>query len=456
MSFRARLRPLLILLLLLVGVPALGQVPDWMGDKPSLHPDDLAKKVIGSYPTGIPFVDYDPDTGWGVGARGYYYWNGDRSDPFFAYTPYRHRLMLQAYATSGGFQDHQVDWEWLYAANTPWRLRTALVLLGNSASNYFGTGAAAMAPFRGPDGRTYGRFADFVRAIHQVDAKGGTYASYGQYGYLNPLWRARLERELLGGRVRVQGGVEVGWVRITDATGTVVNGANPDGSARLATSLPTRLREDCDAGRLVGCNGGWNNLLKLGVTYDTRDYEPDPNEGVFAELTAEASTRYLGSQFDFQRLTFTPRGYWSPWRDAVDLVLVGRLLASATTSGTPFFALGNLTTTGELIRGVGGSRTLRGFRLDRFVGPRALVASAEARWTFVEFTMLSQRFSFALAPFADTGRVFDSWDQMTWRGWRLGGGAGIRLGWNQATIGAFDFGWSSEGFLFYTEFGHPF
>jgi hemolysin activation/secretion protein len=108
------------------------------------------------------------------------------------------------------------------------------------------------------------------------------------------------------------------------------------------------------------------------------------------------------------------------------------------------------------MHGLGGSRTIRGYRLDRFVGPAVALANVEVRWTMFDVVVLKQRFAFAPVAFIDVGRVFDSFDRFTFRGWKRGEGVGMRIAWNQATVGAFDLGFSSEDTLFYTEFNHPF
>ena len=45
--------------------------------------------------------------------------------------------------------------------------------------------------------------------------------------------------------------------------------------APSADAARSRLR----AGLVVGCGGGFDNTLKLGLAYDTRDFEPDPELG---------------------------------------------------------------------------------------------------------------------------------------------------------------------------------
>jgi hypothetical protein len=52
--------------------------------------------------------------------------------------------------------------------------------------------------------------------------------------------------------------------------------------------------------------------------------------------------------------------------------------------------------------------------------------------------------------------VYDSFRDLTLRGMKSGQGVGLRVVWNQSTVGAFDLGFSAEGTEFYTEFNHPF
>src|SRR5688500_2448781 len=62
-------------------------------------PQEDERKRESWYLTGLPLAAYDPNFGIGGGARAYSYFNGDRSDPLFSYTPYFHRLFLQGFAT---------------------------------------------------------------------------------------------------------------------------------------------------------------------------------------------------------------------------------------------------------------------------------------------------------------------------------------------------------------------
>ena len=66
--------------------------------KRRLTDEDYAKKKEGGYFTGLPLANYDPNTGFGFGARAYYFWDGKRESPLFAYEPYKYRFFAQAFA----------------------------------------------------------------------------------------------------------------------------------------------------------------------------------------------------------------------------------------------------------------------------------------------------------------------------------------------------------------------
>ena len=80
----------------------------------------------------------------------------------------------------------------------------------------------------------------------------------------------------------------------------------------------------------------------------------------------------------------------------------------------------------------------------------------EARWTFVNFSVLRQRFGLQLVSFLDLGRVFDRVADFSFAGWKRGEGGGLRIAWNKATILRADFGASTEGWDYYIDFGQQF
>ena len=422
-----------------------------------LAPDDLAHKKDGGYVTGLPLASYSTDLGLGVGARAYYYWDGHPDDPRFGETPYLYRLFLQAFASTRGIQFHWLDFDAPRIFDTPYRIRSQLIYARNINSNYFGYGERALAALAFPgQARTYTSYADYTGDQQRIAADGRTYAKYDQYDLVRPVWIASIERLFDHDRVRVLAGFGISYGGVHDYTGKQVDAVDAAGGDSHAIEAPTRLADDCAARRLVGCSGGRDNYLRLGISYDTRDFEPDPNTGVFLDLAIDAGTVVLGSQFDYVRAMAAARGYWSPIPELADLVLAGRLLFEGQTNGTPFFAMDSLPFTEDPRAGLGGNRTMRGFRQDRFVGSVMTLANAELRWTFGYLTAWGQRFGFIAAPFFDAGRPYDSFGELSLRGWRAAYGGALRIAWNLATIVTIDYGVSSEDTGFYVNFNHIF
>lgn len=114
-----------------------------MRDKRRMNAAGIADKREGSYLTGLPLLNSDPDTGFGFGARVEWFDNGSRDDVIFEATPYRHRLYAQAFFTTSGYQYHTLDYDAPYLKGSPFRLRAALIYEKSTAANYYGLGERA-------------------------------------------------------------------------------------------------------------------------------------------------------------------------------------------------------------------------------------------------------------------------------------------------------------------------
>lgn len=394
---------------------------------------DAAGKVEGGFPDALPIVAFDPTTGYGGGVGAHYTLTGSRADPLFDYTPYRHRFYAQAYFTNLGYQQHFLSYDGFYVGDSPYRIRAVLMYERSPVSNYFGNGTATLADltYRGTSYPTY------QAAVNAASPR------YFQFGYERPQGQILLERTFAGGRVRALYGLNVQHEAI----------AVYDSSTAI-----TKLGADCAAGLATGCAGGWNNTLRAGISVDTRDFDPDPRSGVFIDSTGQWSAKGFGSYANYVRWTTAARAYVSPFPRLADVVVAGRVLYSMQSASVPFFAMDVLAMAGGTDdatdqTGLGGERTLRGYRQDRFIGPVAAAANLEVRWTFARFPLLSQHFSLQLAPFVDSGRVFDRVG-LSLDDWKTDVGAGLRVGWNKSTIVMFDVGYSPEdGWQPYADFG---
>lgn len=415
-----------------------------------LSPADLARKNEGGYVTGLPLAAYSTDMGYGAGARAYYYWNGYRDDDRFANTPYLLRMFLQAFATTRGVQFHWLDLDAPRFADSPYRLRTQLIFARATNSNYFGLGERSLDALSFPGSPTFDSYGDYSAAQRQI-AGGETFAKYDQYDVLKPNGIASVERGFDNGRLRTVAGLGFLYARIRDYTGKTV-----DATGGKATEAQTRFAVDCAAQLVVGCSGGRDHYARLGIAYDTRDFEPDPNRGVLLDAALDLGTVALGSEYDYVRFLVAARAYYSPIPDHADLVLATRAAFVWQSSGTPFFSMNTFPFIEDPRQGMGGHRTLRGYRQDRFVGHVMALVNQEVRWTFARTTLWRQKLAFIAVPFLDVGRPFDRLSELTLRRWRPSYGGALRISWNLATVVTVDYGMSPEDSGLYINFNHIF
>jgi hypothetical protein len=421
--------------------------PDFLDSKPQLSDLLLKDKPVGRYMTGFPAIGYNQESKLTYGAIAQFYDNGPTNSPFFRYAPYRERLLVGATATTSGNASGFIGYDRPYIGDIPWRIRAGAAYTLTASENYFGIGQSTLGPLTYPGStKQFHDLESYDDALSQK-VNGQTWAAYNEYRRTDANGVLAVERDYLGGRLRPLIGLQFTHVEVHDYTGERIDNA---------VMQETRLRADYLAGDILGFGGGWDNAFKLGLTYDTRDFEPDPGAGVMLQISARLSTKALGSSFDYQQIAISGRGFCSLLPDPHRLVLAGRLTYALQFGDVPFYSEPIISATDGDFRGLGGYATLRGFAQNRFVGAAAAVANSELRWTIGETTLWKQHLRFMLVPFLDTGRVFDAARDTTLRDWKVDGGIGFRLAWNIATVVSFDYGASSEGSLFSMELGHQF
>src|SRR5690349_1602621 len=100
--------PIIALSLAFISAEALAQnqksdttkLPFAIADEKRLSDEDLKDKKEGWYITGAPDLSSDPINGFGYGAEGSVFFNGKRSDPFFAYTAYKAKFDFVVFNTT--------------------------------------------------------------------------------------------------------------------------------------------------------------------------------------------------------------------------------------------------------------------------------------------------------------------------------------------------------------------
>jgi hypothetical protein len=416
---------------------------------------ELAKKKEGCSWMVFPGPGYDPDLGFVIGAVAGFYDNGKRSAPYFAYEPYAYEISsLGSWSTRGLFSGI-IDLDVPYVKNTSLRLRTRLSYIRNLQEPYFGMGEQTLRNLRSPGGKIYDRYAEYKDDLLAIDS--GKTSSYFNY-YLNRYAQGSfmVEKDIIGGILRLSGGLTFKKAWPHDYTGDSVAGRvgeNP-GENRNAVMGTTKLRRGFESGGVIGFNGGWDNVLRAGLAFDTRDVEANPRRGMFHELFINAANNLVGSDFTYWIATLSTRWFFTPIPRYKDLIVALRAAGCAKSGHVPFFSMNFIPTSDNYLYGLGGGNTLRGYTQSRFVGPLMFYGNGEARWVVTEARIKDLLLEFMLVPFVDAGRVYDSWKTATLSGMKYSYGGGIRTAMNQAFVLCFDFGFSKEQSAeFYMTFG---
>jgi outer membrane protein assembly factor BamA len=154
-------------------------------------------------------------------------------------------------------------------------------------------------------------------------------------------------------------------------------------------------------------NGGRLNFTSLGMVYDTRDNEPNPNRGIWAEAIMAVAPGAINPENGFTRLALTYRQYLSliPNR----LTLAYRLNWRQTISGkTPFYFLSYQLSSRPFstnIDGLGGSNTIRGILRNRIIAEGMAMGNAELRFKAFQTYWHHQNIYISFTSFYDAGIV---------------------------------------------------
>ncbi|TLX70524.1 hypothetical protein E9993_22160 [Labilibacter sediminis] len=159
-------------------------------------------------------------------------------------------------------------------------------------------------------------------------------------------------------------------------------------------------------------NGGTNTYVKLGLSYDNRDFEANPGKGMWTEVFLSISPGFLSTNSSYAQISAIHRQYFSLKKNK--LIFAYRLGVQSKISGDiPFYLLPHLLSsnlTSATSQGLGGSKTLRGIRRNRIVGEGVFLSNLELRWKIFEAKLFKQDFYMANNTFIDFGRVIKQYD----------------------------------------------
>lgn len=369
---------------------------------------------------GVPALAYDADNGFGFGVIGNMFIHDGET------RPYRASVILQLFMTTKLVHDHHLTADWLKVAGLPLRLWSRLGYLQSRSQNYCGLGGdVACDPGLAE--------AEAARLNLEGDEADTFVQHYYQRRFINPYAQLQARWALVEApaRFEVTGGLRGGWF----IPGTW-DDEDGDGGADLAP-FPGSLY----AGEFPEGEPGFETIAQLGVMLDTRDNEPAPNEGVWLEASARASSPFIGSAWQWAGGNVTLRGY-APLDDDRTLVLCNRLIFDGVIGDPPIQSLVRLGGSNDFYV-LGGADLGRGIRAQRYIGKLRVIDTTELRWRFLDTEVVGQRLAFAAAGFVDAGLVGRELTEPGPMPLQAGGGGGLRVAWNENFIIRFDVGFSS-------------
>lgn len=427
--------------------------------------DDLSKKREGTFFTGLPDFSSDPVTGFGFGLRTNTYWNGNRENPLFPYTPYLAKLKANAAYYTSNARELALSLDIPYYKGTRWRFKIDFKAQQNPANLYFGLTEATLGQLRLPsdENTTFATYKQFDKARKTIRPGGVGEADFvtdalsNRYRETEYMLNLKADYALGNGKWRIMGGYEIQHLSYATFEGVEAEAIDPiTGQTTTAPNGTSLLRRDFENGLISGVDGGWVSIIQTALIFDTRDFEPDPTKGYYFEIANEYSSKYISSQFDFDKLFIQARAY-QKIPVGKRTVFAGRFgVGNIFGNNAPFFEFQDQWSPEGSINALGGRQSLRGYRANRFLARSMWFTNVELRIRLAETKLGKQRFAFGLAPFFDAGTVRDRWQDLNFKNIKTSYGGGLRIAWNQSTILSFDYGRSKEDSLFYLGIGQAF
>ena len=169
--------------------------------------------------------------------------------------------------------------------------------------------------------------------------------------------------------------------------------------------------------------------------YDTRNNLVSPTDGMAVKAYAEVNQNiHNGDHPDYSRYELEVKKLLPS--ESKHAILIMRADLQATIGDqVPFFEQSSL----------GGQNNLRGYGIDRFIDKNLLSWSVEERIHMVRTKIAGVTADFEMAPFLDTGQVFNSFNDVSFKNYRMTPGIGFRAIVKPNVVGRVDYGYSQEG-----------
>ncbi len=182
--------------------------------------------------------------------------------------------------------------------------------------------------------------------------------------------------------------------------------------------------------------------FKSEAILDFTDHPANPKQGFLWNNNAEVNIGLSNSDEVYSSLESALAFYMSP-SHAPQITLALRVGGAHNIGDFPFYDANT----------IGGRRTVRGWRSNRFAGRTSLFTNAEVRAKLFNVNSYVATGEFGLLGFFDNGRVWTEADAVTGRVWHQGYGGGVWISLFDAFVINASMGFSEEDEIFDLKFG---
>jgi outer membrane translocation and assembly module TamA len=194
-----------------------------------------------------------------------------------------------------------------------------------------------------------------------------------------------------------------------------------------------------------GINGFKAHAQKLAIVYSTLDSPTLPTFGGYARISAEISSKVLGSSADYRHYEAEMKGFIP--LDKARYITAFRLAYNQTLGDdVPFLERSIL----------GGETTLRGYGRNRFIDSSYLLLNLEERVRLFRWEIFNVTADWELAPFIDLGSVMKALDRANTHSFEFNPGIGFRALVRPNILGRVDIGFGKDGPAVFVGLGYPF
>ena len=180
--------------------------------------------------------------------------------------------------------------------------------------------------------------------------------------------------------------------------------------------------------------------------YDTRNNLISPTDGMAVTAYAEINQNIRNHDFPiFSRYELEVKKL-IPSESKRAILIIRADLQATLGDQVPFFEQSSL----------GGQNNLRGYGVDRFIDKNFIAASIEERIHLVRAKIAGVAADFEIAPFLDTGQVFNSFKDVSFKDYRMTPGVGFRGIVRPNVVGRIDYGYSKEGGAIFAGLDFPY